>query len=61
MIHTSYAVVAAPTFVRAFARWRFTVECERPRRWAAAFSFGTSATWVANVSRVVAGWFARPC
>jgi hypothetical protein len=23
---------------RAFARWCFTVECDRPRRWAAAFS-----------------------
>jgi hypothetical protein len=35
-IHTSCAVVAAPTFDRAFARWCFTVECDRPRRWAAA-------------------------
>ena len=37
-IHTSCAVVVAPTFDRAFARWCFTVECDRPRRWAAAFS-----------------------
>jgi hypothetical protein len=37
-IHTSCAVVSAPTFDRAFARWCFTVECDRPRRWAAAFS-----------------------
>ncbi len=37
-IHTSCAVVAAPTLDRAFARWCFTVECDRPRRWAAAFS-----------------------
>jgi hypothetical protein len=37
-IHTSCAVVSAPTFVRAFARWCLTVECDRPRRWAAAFS-----------------------
>ena len=26
------------TFDRAFAKWCFTVECDRPRRWAAAFS-----------------------
>ena len=37
-IHTSCAVVSAPTLDRAFARWCFTVECDRPRRWAAAFS-----------------------
>ena len=37
-IHTSCAVVSAPTFDRAFARWCLTVECDRPRRWAAAFS-----------------------
>jgi hypothetical protein len=37
-IHTSCAVVSAPTLVRAFARWCFTVERDRPRRWAAAFS-----------------------
>jgi hypothetical protein len=37
-IHTSCAVVVAPTLDRAFARWCFTVECDRPRRWAAAFS-----------------------
>ena len=30
-IHTSCAVVDAPTFDRAFARWCFTVECDRPR------------------------------
>ena len=33
-LHTSCAVVSAPTFDRAFARWCFTVECDRPRRWA---------------------------
>ena len=32
------AVVSALTFDRAFVRWCFTVECDRPRRWAAAFS-----------------------
>jgi len=37
-IHTSCAVVVTPTLDRAVARWCFTVECERPRRWAAAFS-----------------------
>ena len=37
-IHTSCAVVSAPTLDRAFARWCFTVECESPRRWAAPFS-----------------------
>jgi hypothetical protein len=37
-IHTSCAVVATPTLDRAFARWCFTVEWDRPRRWAAAFS-----------------------
>ncbi len=37
-IQTSCAVVAAPTLDLAFARWCFTVECDRPRRWAAAFS-----------------------
>jgi len=31
-------VVVAPTLDRAFARWCLTVECDRPRRWAAAFS-----------------------
>ena len=35
--HTSCAVVSAPTFDRAFARWCFTVEGDRPRRCAAAF------------------------
>ena len=35
---TPGAVVAAPTFDRAFARWCLTVECDKPRRWAAAFS-----------------------
>jgi hypothetical protein len=54
-IHTSCAVVSAPTFDRAFARWCFTVECDRPRRWAAALSLGTSAMWVALAGRVVAG------
>jgi len=33
-----FAVASAPTFDRAFARWCFTVECDRPRRWVAAFS-----------------------
>ena len=37
-IQTGCAVVSAPTFDRAFARWCFTVECSRPSRWAAAFS-----------------------
>ena len=37
-IQTSCAVVAAPIFDRALARWCFTVECDTPRRWAAAFS-----------------------
>ena len=27
-IHTSCAIVSAPTFDRAFARWCFTVECD---------------------------------
>src|SRR5450759_1520558 len=31
-IHTSCAVVAAPTLDRAFARWCFTIECDRPSR-----------------------------
>ena len=35
IIHTSCAVVVAPTLDRAFARWCFAVECDRPRRWAA--------------------------
>ena len=34
-IHTSCAVVSAPTRDLAFARWCFTVECDRPSRWAA--------------------------
>ena len=42
-IHTSCAVVAAPTLDRAFARWRFTVECDSPRLWAAAFSYTATA------------------
>jgi hypothetical protein len=37
-IHTSCAVVVAPTLDLAFARWCFTVECDIPRRWAAAYS-----------------------
>ena len=37
-IHTRCAVVSSPTLDRAFARWRFTVECDRPRGSAAAFS-----------------------
>ena len=37
-IHTSCAVVVAPILDRAFARWCFTVECDKPSRWAAAFS-----------------------
>ena len=36
--HTNGAVVVAATLDRAFARWWFTVECDRARRWAAAFS-----------------------
>ena len=31
-VQTSCAVVVAPTLDRAFARWGFSVECERPRR-----------------------------
>lgn len=30
--HTSCAVIVAPTFDRALARWCYTVECDRPRR-----------------------------
>jgi hypothetical protein len=37
-IHTSCAVVSAPTLDRAFARWCFTAECDKPSVWAAAFS-----------------------
>ena len=40
-------MVSAPTLDLAFARWCFTVECDRPSRWAAAFSdpaTGTAAT-----------------
>jgi hypothetical protein len=36
-IHTSCTVVFAPTLDRAFARYCLTVECDSPRRWAAAF------------------------
>ena len=46
-ILTSCALVSAPTLDLAFARWCFTVECDRPSRWAAAFSdpaTGTAAT-----------------
>lgn len=46
---------STPTFHRAFARWCFTVECERPRRWAAAFSDPASITAVTTAtSRSVA-------
>ena len=31
-------MVSAPTLDRAFARWCFTVECDGPNWWAAAFS-----------------------
>ena len=46
-ILTICALVSAPTLDLAFARWCFTVECDRPSRWAAAFSdpaTGTAAT-----------------
>ena len=36
-IHTSCAVVVAPSLDRALARWCLTVECDSPRRWAAAY------------------------
>ncbi len=38
MIHTSCAVVAAPTLDRALANGCLTVECDRPSRWTAALS-----------------------
>ena len=43
-IQTSCAVVATPALVRAFAKWCFTVECDRPRLWAAAFSDPVAST-----------------
>ena len=56
-IHTNCAVVSAPTFERAFARWCFTVECDRPRRWAAAFSDPADKTAATTLtSRSVARW-----
>jgi hypothetical protein len=36
-IHTSCAVVSSPILDRASARWCLTVECDRPRWWAASF------------------------
>lgn len=44
-IHTSCAVVVAPTFVRALAKWCFTVERDSPRRWAAAYEPDPSDPW----------------
>ena len=59
-IHTSWAVVAAPTFDRAFARWCFTVECDSPRRCAAPVSDPATRTAATTpTSRSVArpaGW-----
>jgi len=49
-IHTNWAVVAMPTFDRAFARRCFTVECDRARRWAAAFSDPATRTAATTVS-----------
>ena len=43
-IHTSCAVVVAPTSTGRSPRWCFTVECARPRRWAAAFSDPAAST-----------------
>jgi hypothetical protein len=43
-IHTSCAVVATPTLDLAFAKWCFTVECDRPSRWPAAFSDPAAST-----------------
>ena len=37
-IHTSCAVVFRPDLDRAFAKWCLPVECDKPRRWATAFS-----------------------
>ena len=52
--------IIALTSVRAFARWRFTVECDRRRRWAVAFSDPATKTAVTTpTSRSVArpaGW-----
>jgi hypothetical protein len=45
------AVVVASTLDRAFARWCFTVECDRPSRWAAAFSDPESRTAVLPATR----------
>ena len=47
--------VAAPTLDRAFARWRLTVECARPRRWAAAFSIRSSSTAADDAELAVRG------
>ncbi len=59
-IHTSCAVFAAPIFDRAFARWCFTVECDTPRRSAAAFSDPATRTAVTTTtSRSVARAGAR--
>ena len=49
-IHTSCAVVVAPTFDRALARWCFTVECDSPRRCAAAFSDPAAMTATTTAS-----------
>ena len=51
-LHTSCAVVSAPTFDRAFARWCFTVECDRPRRWAQGSGRGACLRrWVRSAPR----------
>jgi hypothetical protein len=54
-IHTSCAVLLAPVLDRAFARWCFTVECDRPSGWAAAFSDPATRTAATTpISRSVA-------
>ena len=56
------AVVSAPTLDRALARWCFTVECDRPRRWAAAFSDpATRTASTTRTSRSVATAELRAC
>jgi len=54
-IHTSCAVVSAPTLDRAPARWCLTVECDRPSRCEAAFSDPATRTVpTTSTSRTVA-------
>ena len=49
-IHTGWAVVVAPTSDGALARWCFTVECDRPRLWAAAFAEPAAITAATTTS-----------